>query len=608
MQMQLTEKQLEIMAAKGHLLVTGGPGSGKTTVAILKAAQSAESDLRPGQRVLFLSFARATVSRIVDAIEYEQKIPRELQQRIDVETYHSFFWRILKAHGYLVGLPRRLDILTPPGEAIALSDIRSGYAAASKLTDAEKAGKTVVEMAERRRLACEDGRVCFDLFAPYIGDILHGSARIRTLLAAMYPMIIFDEFQDTNAEQWRVVQALGEFGTLLALADPEQRIYDFIGADPERLNHFRAVFTPIEVDLGTDNHRSAGTDIGIFGNDLLSGRFRQRSYNGIDCCFYEPYGAQPLTALVTTAYAARKRLVDAGRKDWSLAILVPTKKMTRLVSDTLRAPPAGMTAISHVAAIELEAAILAAEIIAFLMQPDADGRHFEQFIALMRNYFHGKGGDTPSQADLKEAASLQKAYDEWLARQAAGKKIRRNSILVAMLAVYAQARVLALTGDPDKDWREMRRILEHGACSRLKRLAEEVRNIRLLERGTQLRQDLSQDWRDNGLYANALAITQRAFVQEHFSTNAKPERGVVVMNMHKAKGKQFCEVIVFEGWPRVAKGQIVANFDRIVRSNARARINDQARHNLRVSVTRGKQRTTILTPKNDPCVLLSKAE
>ena len=608
MQMQLTEKQLEIMAAKGHLLVTGGPGSGKTTVAILKAAQSAESDLRPGQRVLFLSFARATVSRIVDAIEYEQKIPRELQQRIDVETYHSFFWRILKAHGYLVGLPRRLDILTPPGEAIALSDIRSGYAAASKLTDAEKAGKTVVEMAERRRLACEDGRVCFDLFAPYIGDILHGSARIRTLLAAMYPMIIFDEFQDTNAEQWRVVQALGEFSTLLALADPEQRIYDFIGADPERLNHFRAVFTPIEVDLSTDNHRSAGTDIGIFGNDLLSGRFRQRSYNGIDCCLYEPYGAQPLTAMVTTAYAARKRLVDAGRKDWSLAILVPTKKMTRLVSDTLRAPPAGMTAISHVAAIELEAAILAAEIIAFLMQPDADGRHFEQFIALMRNYFHGKGGDTPSQADLKEAASLQKAYDEWLARQAAGKKIRRNSILVAMLAVYAQARVLALTGDPDKDWREMRRILEHGACSRLKRLAEEVRNIRLLERGTQLRQDLSQDWRDNGFYANALAITQRAFVQEHFSTNAKPERGVVVMNMHKAKGKQFCEVIVFEGWPRVAKGQIVANFDRIVRSNAHARINDQARHNLRVSVTRGKQRTTILTPKNDPCVLLSKAE
>ncbi len=90
--MQLTEKQREIMDGAGHLLVTGGPGSGKTTVSILKAAQVAEHELRPGQKVLFLSFARATVSSVVATIEYEQQIPREQKRRIDVETYHSFFW------------------------------------------------------------------------------------------------------------------------------------------------------------------------------------------------------------------------------------------------------------------------------------------------------------------------------------------------------------------------------------------------------------------------------------------------------------------------------------------------------------------------------------
>lgn len=605
--MQLSEKQREIMAAEGHLLVTGGPGSGKTTVSILKAADIVMTRLEPGQRILFLSFARATVSCVIEAIEYEQQIPFQQRRRIEVDTYHSFFWRVLKTHGYLIGLPRKLAILTPAAEAIALSPIRSGYAGDSKLSGTDKAEKKAREEAERHRLAREEGRVCFDLFAPSVADILNGAERIRRLAASMYPVMIFDEFQDTNAEQWRVVKALGQFCTLLALADPEQRIYDFIGADPERLNHFRAAFAPAEVDLSTHNYRSSGTDITTFGNDLLTGNFRQNSYSGIHFHVYEPYPDQAMTALVTTTYAARTRLVNSGRKGWSLAILVPTKRLTRHVSDAFRSPPAGMTEIPHVAAIELEGAILGAEVIALLLQPAAAGIGFERFIDLLCNYFHGRGGDTPTQANLAEAANIRKACDEWNTRRAAGREIRRNSLLVSMLAAYAKARDLPLTGDPDVDWRAMRRILEDGDCPRLKAMADEVRNVRLLDRGTQLRQELSQDWQDNGTYANALAITQRAFVQEYFSTSTKPEQGVVVMNMHKAKGKQFDEVIIFEGWPRTTRGKIVANFDRIVRFNAREEIDTQVRQNFRVSVTRGRQRTSILTPKNDPCVLLVPA-
>jgi DNA helicase-2/ATP-dependent DNA helicase PcrA len=93
------------MNASGHLLVSGGPGSGKTTVSILKAAKLARESLPPEARVLFLSFARATVSRVLEAIDEERQISPAEKKWIEVDTYHSFFWRILKAHGYLIGLP-----------------------------------------------------------------------------------------------------------------------------------------------------------------------------------------------------------------------------------------------------------------------------------------------------------------------------------------------------------------------------------------------------------------------------------------------------------------------------------------------------------------------
>ncbi|MFP3558565.1 ATP-dependent helicase [Paraburkholderia sp. SIMBA_049] len=602
--MDLTMGQQRIMDSEGHLLVTGGPGSGKTTVSILKAAKIAGSELAAGQKILFVSFARATVSRVEDAIEHEQKIPQEQQRRIAVETYHSFFWRILRSHGYLIGLPRRIDILTPPAEAVALADIRAKFPG-RKLTDAQKEAKCLAEEQERTRLAMSEGRISFDLFATYAGDILHGSERVSRLVSDVYPVVILDEFQDTNSDQWRVMRALGKHSRLIALADPEQRIFDWIGADPARLDHFQTTFKPVNVDLRADNHRSAGTEIGKYGNDLLTGNLRQRAYEGVTVRYFEPYNAPAMAMLVTTIYAARQRLIKLGTKDWSLAILVPTKKMTELVSDALRLPPAGMREISHTAVVEMEAAILSAEIIALLMQPASSCRHLAQLIDLLCRYYLGKGGDEPTQQAFNEVASLRKGYEELFVAQIMGKTVRKNSIIANVLTVYEEVCALQLTGDPDADWRAVRHVLQTGACKRLREVAEDARVIRILDRRTQLRQALSQDWRDNGGYWNALELTRRAFVQQHFSTGSKPESGVIVMNMHKAKGKQFDEVIIFEGWPVKRKGQPPFNGDRIVRFNSRENIDDHARQTLRVGVTRGKRQVTILTPRSDPCVLLA---
>ncbi len=604
MAIRLSEKQAQIFAADGHLLVTGGPGSGKTTISILKAAQVGETGLRPSQEILFLSFARATISRVIEAIENEHDIAPAIKRRIHVETYHSFFWRLLNAHGYLLGLPHSLTILTPAGEAIALSTIRNSFETEKKLTPGQKVDKQAQVQQERERQARTDGRVCFDLFARYVADFLERSDRLRKLIATRYPLIVLDEFQDTNADQWRVVRQLGKEATLIALADPEQRIYDWIGADPARLEQFRVEFKHTEVDMQGDNHRSNGTDILLFGNDVLKGKFTKIEYVGIEVSTYPANENQAYATLMTTTYAIRERLFASKQKGWCLAVLVPTKKMTRLVSDAFRNPPEKLTPIHHTASIDLDAAILAAEIVSYLLQPPSFF-HLEGFIDLICNYFRGKGGDDPSKTDLAQADSIRKAFAKYREKMAAGQAVPANSIMVAMVASYEAACAVVLTGNPENDWVSIRKVLDSGPCDRLKSIAIEVRNIRLLERGTQLRDELSQNWRDFGGYKDALAITQQAFVREHFSTQSKPEEGVIVMNMHKAKGKQFDEVIIFEGWPRYFKNQIVANPDRIVRGNDRKNADSQSRQNMRVSITRSKKATTILTPDKDPCVLFS---
>lgn len=602
----LTDRQKDVLASVGHALVKGGPGSGKTTVSILKAGNIVRDRLRPGQRVLFLSFARATVSRVLEAIDEEDELPRETKRQIEVDTYHAFFWRLIKTHGYLLGLPRRLKILTPHNEAVALSDTRNEYGAANKLTPRESAEKKQREEAERLRLAMEEGLVCFDMFAGLAGELLHGSDKIRALIANAYPVIVLDEFQDTAADQWRVIQALGRKSELLALADPEQRIFDFIGADPERLRHFEDEFKVVPLDLSDENHRSEGTDIAHFGNDILKGAYSRRRYEGIVVKVFEPNRNQAITKVVTEALQARKRLTADGPENWSLAILVPTKRMTRLISDAFREPLGSLPRIEHHAAVDIEAAILAAEVIAFGLQCHGAASDVGELVALISSYFRGKGGDTPSKSSLREASRILVAYQSAIGRRKAGKEVAKNSVFLPLEAAAHGLSDLTLAGDPDEDWVTVRAHFAGSRCKRLQEIATEVKNIRLLERGTQLREALSQNWREKGRYTDALEIVRQEFIRLHFATNTKPEAGVVVMNMHKAKGKQFDEVIVFEGWPKIAQGRIVANPDRIVRGNLRENIDEQTRQNFRVSVTRAKRRSTILTPRGDPSVLLNR--
>jgi len=599
---KLTDEQSEILKDCNNQLIIGGPGSGKTTIAILKASQWVDK-LKTNQNVLFLSFARATVSRVIEAIDEQTLIDKEKKKKIKVDTYHAFFWQIIKTHGYLLDLPRKLTILTPSNEAIALSNIRNNYGKTKDLSDKLKEEKRESEKKEIRKIAYEKGEIAFDLFAEITCLILKDCRKLLNLYALSYPVIILDEFQDTNYEQWEVIKCIGKKCTVIALADSEQRIFDFIGADPRRIGQYKAYFSPKEFNLRNENHRSSGTEIVKFGNDILKGSF-QREYNGISLFKFNPNPNQAFAQLKIKTIKARKRLIENEVNDWTLAILVPTKKLMRQVSDNFNQKSLKLPSIHHHAVIDMHGAVLAAEIISFLLQPISNSNDLDFFIQLVCNFFYGKGGDAPAKGNIKEAISIQKSYDKLKDKIKLNQDIPKTSIMNAILDGYYICRKLKFTGNPYNDWFSVRDSFEFSNCKRLKNIALEAKNLRLLNRGTSLREALSQNWRNNGFYSDALNIVKRSFIVEHFSTSQKPETGVLVMNMHKAKGKQFDEVIIFEGWPKRVRGKIVGNPNRIVIGNMEDNNLKKYQYIFRVGVTRAKLHTTIMTPVDDPCILI----
>jgi DNA helicase-2/ATP-dependent DNA helicase PcrA len=532
--------------------VTGGPGSGKTTISLLKAKQVI-SNLAAGQEILFLSFSRAAVRQVMTRCKLI--LSRDERRAIEVQTYHSFCLEGLRSHGRLLnGLQAR----------IAYPDLE-------RIEKAEFDGDWSEELARRAKT---EGIFAFDQFAGAMADIVEGCAAVRRLLGSKYPLIIVDEFQDTDDDQWRIVAALSLVSTIFCLADPDQSIFQYDPrVDPLRLKKAQAFLKPKVVDLAGDNHRSPNGGILAFADAVMKNTSLPLPCSEVTQHSYPPRGFEPTVhAAVIWMFS---QLAKAKVERPTIAVLTRSNPLVSDISALLSQEHIYKNQILKPVAHEVVWDPVLASVLEWPRKEVGEAQ--AQTLRLVSAYYRLKAATDGTQS----AKDLARQFGEAAVAVSTGGKLKTKKAKEVVAAVEVG---VSLVGDPVADWRAASRVL--GQTPALVEIQRQVRLVRLFRATDALGQGLAESWVATGGYAGATVLVKKVLDQERLIFAELEPHGLLVMNIHKSKGKEFDGVILVEG--------AFKSFffdDR----NEKAPF-PQSRRLLRVAITRARTRVAIVRP------------
>jgi DNA helicase-2/ATP-dependent DNA helicase PcrA len=444
--------------------------------------------------------------------------------------------------------------------------------------------------AERARLLAEESTISFDLFAHAAARLFEESARLRHWIADLFPLIILDEFQDTDDDQWRLARALAEASTVAFLADEEQRIYDFrTGVRADRLDILRNQVVLSETNLEEDNHRSRGSKIVAFANVVLRGTGPLPQTSDVIMRSYERYQNSFNSTVHFAVGNAFSTLRERGISKPTVAVLATSNDLVGDISDLLSNThgfgPRTLQPIDHDviwdAELSASAALAVASALEYISAPSLERRR--SLLLYTADYWlvkqdwavqhGGRGRDVAKRrADRFLAGAVRLEYNQAL----------RLGVCQTLCETASQ--IGSLIGDPVADWRACRDIFR--GHDDLKELFAQVRMVRLFRASDTLAAALIGLWTERGSYVGAASVTRRVLDQQRLMGGELEPRGCSLMTLHKSKGKEFDSVVIVEGF----RGGALFRQDE-------APYYAGSRRLLRVGITRARKLVVIVRPR-----------
>lgn len=276
---KLNEAQRKaVTAGEGPVLVLAGPGSGKTRVLT--------------HRIAYLIQGMGVPPYAILAVTFTNRAAREMQHRVEellgtdvreiwLGTFHAMCSRILRCEYDKTPLERNFIILDsddqeklvkqaieelkidpktfkPASMHAAISDAKNKMIWPEDFKPSGYREEVLRRIyVQYNKLLVANNAVDFDDLLLWAVRLLETNDEVRTRYARRFQHVLVDEFQDTNAVQYRLLHLLSSHHhNIFVVGDEDQSIYRWRGADYHNVLAFEEDYAGEQKILLEQNYRS----------------------------------------------------------------------------------------------------------------------------------------------------------------------------------------------------------------------------------------------------------------------------------------------------------------------------------------------------------------
>ncbi|MEZ5425909.1 MAG: 3'-5' exonuclease [Pyrinomonadaceae bacterium] len=352
----------------GPLLILAGAGSGKTRAITVRIAYLIAEKKVPPHNILAVTFTNKAAGEMRERVNQLLK-GEKLRSAPLISTFHSLCVRILRQdiealqEGYtksftiydtddsekvIRGAIKDLGLdpkqLSPRAVKNAISSSKNSgedvemYASQVEYADERKAAIARVYKMYEERLNNANALDFDDLLIKTV-RLLRSAPEVRAKYNRKFRYIMVDEYQDTNALQFALIQYLTEEQqNICVVGDDAQSIYRFRGADITNILSFEKHYPKATVIMLEQNYRSTQTILdaadAIISNNL--GRKEKKLWtdkeDGDRIFYFQAFDADNEAKFVASKIYDHRRLNSRDK----IAVLYRTNAQSRVFEDALR--------------------------------------------------------------------------------------------------------------------------------------------------------------------------------------------------------------------------------------------------------------------------------